>query len=366
MFKKKKKDSSSGVIRPGASGNPNEVNFSVLEAKSQEVPEKESPAWEIPTKEVKTRKHRRRRSRVLATVGILIGCFAAIGLVVFFTVQGFRHHLDYVGQLHEATTQITQQAASTEPFNDAVESAINQPLSELADKQEIKDFPSQEQKVRIATDEMLRAKERIEQLQQNLINPVDVENANNAIALVNAQQKVRDIGSAFMGAALPYIEQYRNTKDVYDLVISGDSDAREAVFLTGDATDETMNEAIPLSESSINNFKQVKDRVEPLLETYPNLQPLTEYLQKRIDAQYAAIETDRAYLEKNSAKMRDANERYNGLEQDAAALMTEGSILWPTDAIDAAFNEMRANSMEAASWKVEYPTWQDLRTLLTS
>lgn len=364
MFGKKKKDSSSGILMPGSSGNPNEVNFSVLDAKSEAAPEKTTPAWEIPSKEVESRKTRRRRGRAIATGAIVIGCVTVVALVGIFTFRGLQHHLDYVGRLHEEISLISAQATQMDEFNTLVQDALAKPLSELAQEEQMTSFPDQEQRARTTTSTMNNAKREIEDLQTNLISPSDTEDANNAIAFVNAQQKITDIGSAYMAPISTYIEEYRNGQRVYDLVMGGDSDVRESVFLTGEPNDNNMSGAITLSESAIDKFKTAKDLVEGLQDRYPSLEPLARYLQLRIDAQYAAIETDNGYLEKDSAKMREANDRYNGLEGDASELVRENGILWPTDAVDASFNEMRANSTERASWEVEYPTWVDLRNVL--
>lgn len=82
-----------------------------------------------------------------------------------------------------------------------------------------------------------------------------------------------------------------------------------------------------------------------------DLTPFKEYLNVRIEAQQRALESDRAYLDRNKEAASSANDAYNQLDAQAAE-MAKTFAGDPTQAVEAAFEERvkQLRSSFSADW----------------
>ena len=72
----------------------------------------------------------------------------------------------------------------------------------------------------------------------------------------------------------------------------------------------------------MSSFTEAADLISQAQASYPglNLEEVSPYLDKRLEAQQAALAADQAYLDRDKKALKKKNDQYNKLEEEAADL----------------------------------------------
>lgn len=311
-----------------------------------------SAAWAAPVDEVARRKAQRLGRRRLMMALCCLIAVAAVSAGVFAVSNSFKAQqsdrgvlIGYIKAAQDADDQKLQD------FDDLVSDVVNTPLESLvageyqkstsadsadAGSEEVSSNGETEpvsfaamrssalEKSSSAEKELSDAKGGIEQLQSVLVNGADREAANQALTFINARLDMLKSGGDILSAAEVAADAYAAAQDAWNCMLLADSYARDAANLVAKASDDNMNLSTLKSEHAVETLVQARDdllQAEALYDV--DLSRFVEYVNLRIDAQYAAIDSNNAYLNRDAAAMEAANNTYNELDTQAVELIKE-------------------------------------------
>ena len=405
MFGRKKKIGGGGYVKKNTQGTSNEISFSVLDAmknsSDQENGEEQTPLGKIalfslgrgkeppatPGKEsqftvsgggggakssgtagksgfssgslsaeASVRKKRRMRSKASVIVLLLLVILALIGVAAYFAVHGIQNQMSHSDRMRLAIDDARGEIISLEGFELLLDQAEHQSLEALNDegfvdraKVAVNEVPSNLSKLR-------EAKTQIESLQDGLFSPIESENANQALSDINEYMGILEQGKPLLEDVSNVVTCYQSALEYQSLLMEADRLAREAIEVSNNTTSEGFNEALQKSREAFEKFAAARDvasalinQSQALFEAAPIneqgsaqlLQPFVDYANLRVQSQEFAIAADEAFLNKNSAKIIEANNSYNDLETQAAELIAQQNGLFPADLIVEAFAQIR-------------------------
>lgn len=162
----------------------------------------------------------------------------------------------------------------------------------------------------------------VEALQTSLANNRDEEAAHQAVIAAQSRLNMMDAGVKIIDLALMATEAYELAGDGWNKVLEGDAAVREATALMRDMTKENVQASMAQTEAAQAAFNDAADLIGRAQAAYPGLDlaPFSAYLEKRAQAQVAALAADQAYLDRDKKALKKQNARYNKLEEQAATL----------------------------------------------
>lgn len=165
----------------------------------------------------------------------------------------------------------------------------------------------------------------VESLQPSLTDNSDKEAAHQALLAAQSRMDMLDTGVTIVDEALMATEAYESAQQGWKDIIDADAAAREATAALQDMNEETVRASMEKTNTALTLLNHAADEFLNAQNSYPglDLQRFSVYVSKRIDAQQAALAADQAYLDRNKEELAAQNERYNGLEEEAAALAEE-------------------------------------------
>lgn len=313
------------------------------------------PRWEYSQQEVSERKSRRRRAKAVAiTLIVFIAlCLAAIG--GYFGIKAIQHQMDFIGQLDDQVAIIDKQREAMQPFITLVNDAADKPLDELDFSAQRSTLDSQRSKLDECTAKLKAARKEVGRIQEHLVSPTDKERSNDAIVSINALLNMIEIGLQIMDDCMVYTEDLANAKRAMELLMEGDSTARDAAELGGGNTQDAMRASIEKSNEAIVKFKDSSALIASIRDSgkVDGMQLFIDYIALRISAQESAINADNAFLNVNSAQLAAYGEEYNSKETQATELIASANGIYPPDLVKQAFDAWRANNDSIATWKSE-------------
>lgn len=162
----------------------------------------------------------------------------------------------------------------------------------------------------------------VEEVQPSLSDNSDKEAAHQALIAAQSRMTMFDTGVAIVDEALMATEAYESAQQGWKDIIDADAAAREATAVMQDMSEESVRSSMEKTNTALTLLNHAADAFLNAQNSYPglDLQRFSAYVSKRIDAQQAALAADQAYLDRNKEELAAQNERYNSLEDEAAAL----------------------------------------------
>lgn len=162
----------------------------------------------------------------------------------------------------------------------------------------------------------------VEALQPSLKENSDKEAAAQAITAARSRLNMLDAGVGIIEESLMATESFLDARTGWRAIIDADAAAREATELTREMTEDNVKASQKKSEQALRLLNDAQEKFLQAESLYPGLDltPFDDYVAKRIEAQQAALAADAAYLDRNKEELTANNERYNALEDEAAAL----------------------------------------------
>ena len=329
-------------IKRRTAGSSNELSFDVLDAKRGELDVKPQRAQQqqhiaaahkpsqgsyqgvagtstLSAADEVVRRKRARRSRAIRLGVIVAFAIAAlVGTGAYFGYTYYQGKLDFSGKFHQLIdrfveidqTMVTVDALMADPLDPAGQDerseaserfvSINRELNAVVAAAHEMEGSAQTDRDRVALEEVCEAATA----RQNML-----EEAENAFALSKQANLLYDSAS----------KAWRD-------VLKADSLAREATKLANDAgTEQATKDARDKTKQARDLMASAKMALEQVEKEKGDVDFSDEkaYIEKRVEALDAAIETSDALLEIDRAAARSANEAYNAADEEAAALAGE-------------------------------------------
>lgn len=309
-------------------------------------------SWQASSEEVARRKSLRKRRR-LAVFGV--GFAAALVLAGFLGTMGYsliQAQKALRGDLSLALADIQRADEAIIPMDQLVAERINAGVGQGDASQVAADWEALQPQLDQALADLSAARQDVEAVQEKLVDARDKEAANRALIAVNARVNMVSAARDLMAEAVPARSAQQAAEEAWDLTLEADGLARDAAAALATMSKDTVSQSMALSEQALSAFTSARDDLDAAAATYPqaDFSAFVSYLNLRIDAQYAAIASDRAYLARDKATMADQNARYNDLDARAveAARALEGD---PTGIVGPLYAAASADA--AASYSSE-------------
>lgn len=162
----------------------------------------------------------------------------------------------------------------------------------------------------------------METLQQSLNDNDDKEAASQVVTAARSRLNMLDAGVSIIEESLMGTEAFLNARSGWNAVINADAVIREATALTEEMNKENVLASRAKGEEAIAFLGEAKRGFTQAESAYPglDLSSFEDYVDKRSQAQEAALAADDAYLARDKEELEAQNDRYNTLEEEAAAL----------------------------------------------
>lgn len=323
-------------------------------------------SWQAPPEEVARRKSLRRRRR--------LGVFA-LGLALALVAVGFLGTMGYSliqaqkalrGDLSLALADIQRADEAIIPMDELVAERINVGVSQGDASELAADWEALQPQLDQALSDLAAARQDVEAVQEKLVDARDKEAANRALIAANARVNMISAARDLMEEAVPGRSVQQATEESWARTLEADGLARDAAAALGSMSKDTVSQSMALSEQALAAFTEARDDLDAAAAAYPqaDFSAFVSYLNLRIDSQYAAIASDKAYLARDKTAMADQNTRYNELDARAAeaAQALEGDPtgvvgpLYATAAADAtaAYSSERLQAGDADAFLRDY------------
>lgn len=270
---------------------------------------------------------------LLRGIPILVGLCVVlvlilVGLQAWTQVSAKQQSLR--GQLSEQISLINEADAVVMPLDDLVMKVSSKELftegsdadPDLSSEALSGDYGAVVAAIAATQTNLKSAISSIEGLQASLSENKDEEAASQAITAAQSRLNMLDAGVKVMDVALMAASAFEKASQGWNNVIDGDAAARQATALLGKMTKKNVQTSMDESNKAIAAFREAEDLITQAQSTYPglNFEGVTSYLEKRLAAQQAALEADQAYLDRDKKKLKEKNDQYNQLEEEAASM----------------------------------------------
>lgn len=275
----------------------------------------------------------RRAFRIIPVV-VVICVLLALALTVGQTLLSVRTQQDGLrGSLNENISAITNCDETLIPFDTLVmEQYDKNRLSSSATGRKSPSFDDLSEGYRQVVADIAPARaqleesmEAIEALQPTLTDNDAKEAASQALTAARARLSMLDDGVAIIEQSLMATEAFVDARSGWREIIDADAAAREATALLDPMSEENVRASMEKTNEALAHLNEAQELFSDAQGDYPGLDlaAFDSYVSKRIEAQQAALSADQAYLDRDKEALAQENERYNGLEAEAAQLAQE-------------------------------------------
>ncbi len=281
-----------------------------------------APSQEEVVKRKSTRKRKRRGVILVAALAVL-----AVAVGLFFLVNELlSSQKQILDGLSVIISQIESQDEVLLELDDLVASEVMESEKEPLNQDDMQDrFDVLEPKLKEASETLAAIKANAENVQQDLINPLDKEVASQAIIAINARIAMIETGQTILEETLLGKRAQSLAANGWKSLMEGDTYARSAASVVSDTSIENVNDSQELSNFAVSAFQSAMDDFVELRDIYTaiDFNPYVNYLDLRIRAQEAALGSDAAYLSRDRVQAEEFNNQYNELDAQAASLGAE-------------------------------------------
>ncbi len=160
----------------------------------------------------------------------------------------------------------------------------------------------------------------IESMRPTLADNDAEEAAHQAVTAARARLNMLDAGVAIIEQSLMATEAFLDCQGGWRAVIN--AAAREATALLREMSEANVRASMEKSNEAVAQLNDARELFNKAQGDYPGLDlgSFVAYIEKRIEAQQAALASDQAYLDRDKETLSEENDRYNALEDEAATL----------------------------------------------
>ena len=270
--------------------------------------------YQDPAAEIVRRKRNRTRRRFLsACMGVLV-----IGaIVVLLGTEISRYLAD-----QERTLEQLNQSLETVEECDSTVIAMDELLSQSINDQDEEEIARIKSELPSTAVRLREAYEQAKWASGSLVRSNEREIANQEAKAVAARLEMISKGDALMNDGIAAKQAAADMHDAWQLILEADTLATEAGNLVTETTDQNVNESMEKSNQAIERFEEAKLLVEKVKQRYPeaDVSGYSDYLDKRIEGQKAALESDASILLMDRASAEESYQILYEYDTEAAEI----------------------------------------------
>ncbi|WP_418245442.1 hypothetical protein [Ellagibacter isourolithinifaciens] len=196
-------------------------------------------------------------------------------------------------------------------------------------------------------DELDAAEEAVGQVAINSSSEASNTPDLKVVDTITARRQMMTSGAAIIDDTVSALQARQEATKGWQLVLAADGLAREAADIASSATSADMQASTEKSQQAIESFSKAKTALQNAEQLFPqlDLSSYMSYIDKRLEAQGYAIESNDALINRDTQAATEHNDAYNNAEKQAGELaekLPEG----PDELVVEAFDSKTASSRE--------------------
>ena len=296
--------------------------------------------------EVASRKRARKRGRLIVSFALTVALLAVAGGLTWWGFGTYQDQQTYKGVLSSAISELSGNDELLAEI-DVVVDLANSDVTSLS----LDDALDVQKKVQdgksTCIDELDAAEEAVGQVAIN--NSSDASNTpdSKVVDTITARRQMLISGAAIIDDTVSVLQARQEATKGWQLVLAADGLAREAADIASSATSADMQASTEKSQQAIESFSKAKTALQNAEQLFPqlDLSAYMSYIDKRLEAQGYAIESNDALINRDTQAATEHNDAYNNAEKQAGEL-AEKLPEDPDELVVDAFNSKTASSRE--------------------
>ena len=296
--------------------------------------------------EVASRKRARKRGRLIVSFALTVALLAVAGGLTWWGFGTYQDQQTYKGVLSSAISELSGNDELLAEI-DVVVDLANSDVTSLS----LDDTLDVQKKVQdgksTCIDELDAAEEAVGQVAIN--NSSDASNTpdSKVVDTITARRQMLISGAAIIDDTVSVLQARQEATKGWQLVLAADGLAREAADIASSATSADMQASTEKSQQAIESFSKAKTALQDAEQLFPqlDLSAYMSYIDKRLEAQGYAIESNDALINRDTQAATEHNDAYNNAEKQAGEL-AEKLPEDPDELVVDAFKSKTASSRE--------------------
>lgn len=296
--------------------------------------------------EVASRKRARKRGRLIVSFALTVALLAVAGGLTWWGFGTYQDQQTYKGVLSSAISELSGNDELLAEI-DVVVDLANSDVTSLS----LDDTLDVQKKVQdgksTCIDELDAAEEAVGQVAIN--NSSDASNTpdSKVVDTITARRQMLTSGATIIDDTVSVLQARQEATKGWQLVLAADGLAREAADIASSATSADMQASTEKSQQAIESFSKAKTALQNAEQLFPqlDLSAYMSYIDKRLEAQGYAIESNDALINRDTQAATEHNDAYNNAEKQAGEL-AEKLPEDPDELVVDAFNSKTASSRE--------------------
>ena len=270
-----------------------------------------------PAAEITRRKRRRTRAKV---VSVLAGV-AIVGAIGIVTYTEFNRYMADQNQMVAMLSEALQTIESTDEAVVAMDELVMKPI----DEQDVEKLDEISASLSDVSEQLDTAYTQAQQVSDHIVNSRDREASNQALSAISARQEMIRNGSLLIEEGKTAQQAADNMSQAWNLILEADTLTQNAGRLVTETTEENVTESMDQTNQAIDKFKEARELVDWVAEHYPaaDVSNYLTYIDKRIEGQEAALESDAAMLLMDRGTAEEKNQVLYGCDDEAAQIAQE-------------------------------------------
>ena len=296
--------------------------------------------------EVASRKRARKRGRLIVSSALTVVLLAVAGGLTWWGFGTYQDQQTYKGVLSSAISELSGTDELLAEIDAVVVDLANNDVTSLS----VDDMLDVQKKVQdgksTCIDELDAAEEAVGQVAINSSSEASNTPDLKVVDTITARRQMTS-GAAIIDDTVSALQARQETTKGWQLVLAADGLAREAADIASSATSADMQASTEKSQQAIESFSRAKTALQNAEQLFPQLDLSTymSYIDKRLEAQGYAIESNDALINRDTQAATEHNDAYNNAEKQAGELAEKLSED-PDELVVEAFDSKTVSSRE--------------------
>ena len=297
--------------------------------------------------EVASRKRARKRGRLIVSFALTVALLAVAGGLTWWGFGTYQDQQTYKGVLSSAISELSGTDELLAEIDAVVVDLANSDVTSLS----LDDTLDVQKKVQdgksTCIDELDAAEEAVGQVAISSSSDASNTPDSKVVDTITARRQMLTSGAAIIDDTVSVLQARQEATKGWQLVLAADGLAREAADIASSATSADMQASTEKSQQAIESFSKVKTALQNAEQLFPqlDLSAYMSYIDKRLEAQGYAIESNDALINRDTQAATEHNDAYNNAEKQAGEL-AEKLPEDPDELVADAFNSKTASSRE--------------------
>lgn len=297
--------------------------------------------------EVASRKRARKRGRLIVSFALTVALLAVAGGLTWWGFGTYQDQQTDKGVLSSAVSELSGTDELLAEIDAVVVDLANSDVTSLS----LDDTLDVQKKVQdgksTCIDELNEAEEAVGQVAISSSSDASNTPDSKVVDTITARRQMLTSGAAIIDDTVSVLQARQEATKGWQLVLAADGLAREAADIASSATSADMQASTEKSQQVIESFSKAKTALQNAEQLFPqlDLSAYMSYIDKRLEAQGYAIESNDALINRDTQAATEHNDAYNNAEKQAGEL-AEKLPEDPDKLVADAFNSKTASSRE--------------------